>query len=162
MQGAAPLVGPPIVAAAALSGGSSVPYRQSVRTHFLNVDLDIYSLSDLQPLVTALGKKVSALHVGRYKRTYKAVLELNKIAKSAYSIILAFCALIRALPKAQRKIWDEAKIREFSVGIQVQLKPITFEITLSEETIRAASEVSARINFTIYSAAMPNIQVSQA
>jgi len=114
-------------------------------TQLLNVDLDIYSKSDLQPLVTALGKKVFVFHAGRYKRTYKAVLELNRIAKSADSKILAFCALIQALPKPQRKLWDEAKIREFSLGIQVQLKPITFEITLDDRTIRAASEVNAAL-----------------
>jgi hypothetical protein len=64
-------------------------------THLLNVDLDIYSRSDLQPLVTAFGEKVFVLHVGRYKRTYKAVLELTptRIAKSADSRILAFCKL---------------------------------------------------------------------
>jgi hypothetical protein len=131
-------------------------------TEFLNVDLDIYSKSDLQPLVTALGKKVFVLHVGRHKRTYKAVLELSKIAKSADSIILAFCALIRALPKAPRKLWDEAKIREFSIGIQARLEPIAFEITLDEKTVRAASEVNARINVTIYSPAMRTINASEA
>jgi len=64
-------------------------------THLLNVDLDIYSRSDFQPLVTAFGKKVFVLHAGRYKRTYKAVLELNssRIAKSADSKIVAFCKL---------------------------------------------------------------------
>ncbi|MGC9950216.1 MAG: hypothetical protein ABSF64_27950 [Bryobacteraceae bacterium] len=31
-------------------------------THFLNVDLDIYSKADFQPLVTALGKKVMVLY----------------------------------------------------------------------------------------------------
>jgi hypothetical protein len=44
-------------------------------THFLNVDLDIYSTRDLQPLVTALGTTIIVLHVGRFKRTYGAHLE---------------------------------------------------------------------------------------
>jgi hypothetical protein len=34
-------------------------------THFLNVDLDIYSKADLQPLVSALAKKIMVLYVGR-------------------------------------------------------------------------------------------------
>lgn len=131
-------------------------------TQLLNVDLDIYSRSDLQPLVTALGKKVFVLHVGRYKRMYKAVLELNRLAKSADSKILAFCALIRALPKAQRQLWDKATVREFSIGIQAELQPITFEITLDERTVRAASEVRARINLTIYSPAIQRIDASEA
>jgi hypothetical protein len=36
---------------------------RSPATEFLNVDLDIYSRFDLQPLVKALGKKVIILYV---------------------------------------------------------------------------------------------------
>jgi len=125
--------------------------RNTDESHFLNVDLDIYSRSSLEPLVAEMGHRVSVLFAGRVKRTYEAHLELRKITNTADATILAFCALIRALSKPQRKLWNEAKIREFSVGIQSQLKPTTFEITLAERTIRAASEVNARINFTIYS-----------
>jgi hypothetical protein len=127
------------------------------QTHFNNVDLDIYSTSSLEPLVAAMGQKVHVLFMGCVKRTYEAHLELYRITQTADSTIRGFCALIRALPKAQRKLWDGAKIREFSVGIQAQMKPITFEITLDEGTVRAASAVNARINFTIYSPAMKNI-----
>lgn len=44
-------------------------------TTFLNVDPDLFSRSDLQPLVTALGQKVFVLHVGRDRQTYSAHLE---------------------------------------------------------------------------------------
>jgi len=49
---------------------------------FLNVDLDLVSRSDLQPLVTALEPEAFALHVGREKRTYSAHLELTKFPKN--------------------------------------------------------------------------------
>ena len=117
----------------------------------MNVDLDIYSRFDLEPLVTQMGLRVLVLFVGRVERTYEAHLELHRITNTADATIRGFCALINALPKPQRKLWDEAKSREFSVGIQAQLKPNTFEITLDERTVKAASEVNARINFTIYS-----------
>jgi hypothetical protein len=58
-------------------------------------------------------------------------------------------------------LWDDAKIREFSLGIQVQLKPTTFEVTLADRTIKAASEVKARINVTIYSPATEIIDASK-
>jgi len=130
-------------------------------THFLNVDLDIYSRSDLQPLVNAFGKKVSVLHVGRYKRTYKAVLELNRIARGADSMIRAFCALIRALPKAERQRWNAATVRDFNIGVQIRKKPNCYRIDLSTPAVKAASEVGARIVFTTYSPEIPVIDVSQ-
>jgi hypothetical protein len=44
--------------------------RGSSATHFLNVDLDIYSRSDLQPLVDGFGRKVSVMYVGKLKGKY--------------------------------------------------------------------------------------------
>jgi hypothetical protein len=109
-----------------------------------------------------MGHKVDALFVGRIERTYKAVLELTRYTGNADSTIRHFCALIRSLPKPARKLWDDAKVREFSIGIQAHLKPNTFEITLGEGTVKAASEVGARINVTIYSHATPVIKVKPA
>ena len=40
------------------------------------------------------------------------------------------------------------------------MKPTTYEITLAEKTVRAASEVNARINVTMYQD-MENIHVSE-
>lgn len=131
-----------------------VTTKHSGQTKFLNVDLDVYSNSSLEPLVAALGQRISVLYVGRVKRTYEAHLELHKITQTADTAIRGFCALIRTLPRAERKLWDTAKVREFSIGVQAQMKPLSFEITLAEQTIRAASELNARIGFTIYSPAM--------
>jgi|HubBroStandDraft_1064217.scaffolds.fasta_scaffold373939_2 hypothetical protein len=49
---------------------------RSPATEFLNVDLDIYSRFDLQPLVKALGKKVIILYVGRERRKYSHISKL--------------------------------------------------------------------------------------
>jgi hypothetical protein len=38
--------------------------ERSTPTHFLNVDVDVWSKSDLQPLVAALGKKIFVHCVG--------------------------------------------------------------------------------------------------
>jgi hypothetical protein len=118
-------------------------------THFLNVDLDIYSKSNREPLVAAMGRKVDAPFVGR----------VTGYPGNADSTIRHFCALIRALPKPARTLWDEAKVREFSIGIHARLKPNTFEITLDERTVKAASEVGAPFNVTIYSPASPTIKL---
>lgn len=121
-------------------------------THFLNVDLDIHSRTNLQPLVTAMGKKVHVLFVGRIKRTYQAHLELREsgLSESADSIIRGFCALIRKLPKAAVEQWNQSKVRDFNIGVQAALQPHSHEIALELETVRAAAEVNARIVLTVY------------
>ena len=74
-------------------------------TNFRNVDFDIYAKFDLQPLVTALGKKVFELAVGRVRRTYYAHLELDgRGPASPDAAIRRLAALIRALPKPERKV----------------------------------------------------------
>ena len=119
-------------------------------TRFLNVDLDIYSRSNLQPLVTALGKKVVVLHVGLDRRTFCAHLELARVTRSADSTIRGFCSLIQALPRKARDLWNSARTRDFNIGVQAAPRPFSHEIALAAETVQAASEVNARIVFTVY------------
>ena len=121
------------------------------KTTFLNVDLDLFSRSDLQPLVTALGSKVFVLFVGRDRQTYRAHLELSREPKSADVAIRGFAALISTLPKMERKLWDTAKIRDFNIGIQAGIQPHAYETFLSSEAIDAVSKLKARIVFTVYS-----------
>jgi hypothetical protein len=96
----------------------------STATHFLNVDLDIYSSRDLQALVTALGQKVMVLYVGRIRRTHRAHLELAKSTKTADATIRGFCALIEALPKVERHLWNAARVRDFNIGVQAGMQPL--------------------------------------
>jgi hypothetical protein len=71
----------------------ALPNDHSPLTEFLNVELDICAQYDLQPLVSALGKKVMVLYVGRERRSYAAHLELTGIAKSADSTSLGWLRL---------------------------------------------------------------------
>jgi hypothetical protein len=119
-------------------------------THYLNVDLDIYSRYDLQPLVSRLGRKVSVLYVGRESKRYCAHLELANVTSSANSTIHAFCRLIQALPKAELHLWNVATKRSFSVGVQAGETPTTCDFAIRAKTVKAVSEVAAEIVLTIY------------
>lgn len=119
-------------------------------THFLNVDLDIYSKHDLQPLVERLGRKVVALYVGRERGKYSAHLEVAKNTKTADSTIRAFCALIEALPKPERSLWNTATVRSFSVGIQAGTQPYSCDFAIQPRTVRAISDAGSQIVLTIY------------
>jgi hypothetical protein len=118
---------------------------------FANVDLDIYSKTDLRPLVDALGDSVIEMWVGRVRRTYEAHLEVSwEPRKTPSSIILRFCRLINALPPTKRRIWDAAKTRSFDIGIDAPARNRRFWSAVSSEAVRTAAEVGAQIAITIY------------
>lgn len=59
-------------------------------THFLNVDLDPYSKSNLQSLVAAMGDRVLVLYVGGHKGTYRAHLEPAGLSRNRTQLYAAF------------------------------------------------------------------------
>jgi hypothetical protein len=121
------------------------------KTCFLNVDLDICSSSNLQPLVDALGKEVIEMFVGRVRRTYEAHLELAwQRRQTPTSIILGFCKLIERLPASKRKLWTSAKLKSFDIGIQGPAHYHHFWIAVSPEAVRAAAKLGAQIAITAY------------
>lgn len=122
----------------------------SSATHFLNVDLDVYSTYDLRPLVISLGRRVVALYVGRDRRKYCAHLEVAKMTKSVDSTIRAFCKLIHALPKEKRDLWNRAALRSFSIGVQAGNQPTSCDFVIQAHTVKAVSEVAAQIVMTVY------------
>jgi hypothetical protein len=124
--------------------------NRSSATHFLNVDLDIYSTYDLQPLVNSLGKEVFALYVGRERRRYCAHLEVAKRTKTADATIRAFCKLILGLPREPRDLWNRATLRSFSIGVQVGNRPTSCDVAIQTNTLTAVCEVAAQIVLTVY------------
>lgn len=121
-------------------------------THFLNVDLDLFSRRDLRPLVERLGGKVTVLYLGRERRQYSAHLEIAGRTRTADSTIRAFCTMIEKLPKPERALWDMAAVRSFSIGIQAGTRPSCRDFTIRPRTVQAVSAVGAEIVITIYAA----------
>ncbi|MFN7919657.1 MAG: hypothetical protein U0Q16_06145 [Bryobacteraceae bacterium] len=118
---------------------------------FLNVDLDIYSRRSLQPLVEALGKKVYVMrHIGREDRGHSAHLELAGRIRNLDETIRRFCALIRGLPAPERKLWDDARKKDFNIGIRAVTDPYSVEYVVSAEAVKAVAELGGRILITVY------------
>lgn len=120
---------------------------------FLNVDLEIFSKCDLQPLINALGDKVNVLYSAREGRIYRLHLELADIPSNADRMIRDFCKLVGHLPKTARQLWKQAKRRDFNIGVEAGTSLTQpHEFALSTETLRAAHDLGARIAFTVYAA----------
>jgi hypothetical protein len=120
------------------------------QAHFLNVDLIIYSRSDLQPLISAMGKHLIVLYLGREGRVHKSCVEVSGMPKTPESAIRAFCKLIENLSPADRKLWDNAKTRTFDIGVDSGPKDSYFWFPLSPEILARAAVLNARIAVTVY------------
>jgi hypothetical protein len=124
--------------------------RGSSATQFLNVDLDIYSRSDLRPLIDGFGRKVTVMYAGKLKGKYCAHLEVAKYTRNADATIRAFCKLIEALPDDLRARWNAATVRSFSIGIQAGTHPNSSDFVVGPKTVKAVSDVAAQIVLTVY------------
>ncbi|HEX9894385.1 MAG TPA: hypothetical protein VGA78_10700 [Gemmatimonadales bacterium] len=126
--------------------------RDYDETTFLNVDLDIYSRSRLEPLVEAFGEQVLVHYVGREGSRHSAHLALAESSDVADDMILSLVALVRSLPRSARQLWNRAQTREFNVGIQAGKRPYSHELRLEPQTLEAVARVRGRIVITTYGA----------
>jgi len=134
----------------------SISNEANERTRFLNVDLDIYSKTNLKPLVTALGNEVLVLYSGREGRLWSAHLELPEQPQNPEGAIRRLAALIPALPPAAQRLWYAATRREFNIGVQAGSRPHAREIKLAPGTIHKVASLEARLVVTVYAPPSPS------
>ena len=127
-----------------------MPRRTNNLSHFLNVDLDLYSRSNLDPFVAALGKRVVILYSGHRRQIHEVHLEIAASAMTADAVIKRFADLINSLPRTARKLWDTAKRRDFNIGVQAAMRPSVSDMALEPETVRVVASLNARIVITVY------------
>jgi hypothetical protein len=137
--------------------------RQGAETTFLNVDLDIWSATSLDPLVAAFGRRVLVLHSGKEGRRYVAHLELARsgYGRDADALIREFAALVRRLPRRRRALWNAARTRDFNIGLQAGFTPHAFELPVQPATLQAAASVDARVVVTVYAAGWTDPRTSR-
>ena len=121
-------------------------------THYVNVDLDVYSRTPLDGFLQALGDEAFVLYVGGGRRKYEAHIELasSHMGMSADDTIIGLTRLIRGLPRAHRTIWNSAQRREFNIGIEAGFEPHAFELRLQERTLKAIADLQGVLIITVY------------
>jgi hypothetical protein len=125
----------------------------SGETHFMNVDLDVFSSRPLDPLAAAFGKRVIVLYVGGERRRYRAHFEVRESFKrnaDADKFVRRFVELIRGLPPGARRLWNGASKRDFNIGIQSASKPHSHELRLAADTLKQVAAVGGSIVVTTY------------
>lgn len=125
--------------------------REKGRTHFLNVDFEVFSRKPLDGFVAALGRKVSVLYQGKWKTGYAAMFELRTGWNwPGDRRITHFVHAIEALPRRQRQLWDAATARRFDIGIEAGYSPRMFQLLLKPATVEAVTRVGGEIVVSVY------------
>jgi len=119
-------------------------------THFLNVDLELESPTEMSPLIDALARRAFVLQHDSSGTTHRATIELNREPRDPDAALEAFGKLVRALPLSAREAWNQAAVRDFNIGVQAGTTPPHFELTLAPGALAVASELRARIVLTVY------------
>ena len=136
---------------------------QEQGTHFIVVDLDVFSRRRLTALAKALegaavrNATVSVLYEGpQDRRRYSARFEINRWPEAGVDWqIQTLIALIKKLPKQARVLWEGAQSKEFNIGIEAGLEPRSREFKLSPRTVARVAEVDATIAITVYAPEAP-------
>lgn len=117
---------------------------------FLNVDLEIFSKSDLKLLADALRRNLDVHYLGMEFGKHKAYFELSAFPRSPDAAIIRYCKLIQKLRPDARKLWDGAKSRSFDIGFEAPRRGRYFWGAVSRDAVRAAADVGAQIAITVY------------
>ena len=129
--------------------------RKLDRSVFLNVDLEVFSDSDLKPLADALKRSLTVHYLGMEFGKHKAYFELSTPPKTPDAAIIRYCNLIQKLRPDKRRLWDHAESRSFDIGFETPQEDRYFWGAIGPEAVRAAGEIGAQIAITIYGPMKP-------
>jgi hypothetical protein len=121
-------------------------------TEFLNVDIDLKSRMDPDPLIQALGSKILSQRIGKIGRAHWVRLTLARQPTTPGDAILRFAKLVTNLSGKGRSIWANALSRELDIGIQGGFEPPNAEWVLERNVMKAAAQLGAQVRITVYSA----------
>lgn len=119
-------------------------------TCFLNIDLDIESTVDIEPILKEWGNRVCVLRNEHLDGIYYGSFETNFNNKEA--IIEEYVKLIEGLSSRSREIWDNALKRDFDFGYQSGTTPSHFHSNIDSVQLNKLAQVGGNLVITIYPA----------
>ncbi|NER84276.1 MAG: hypothetical protein F6K42_33020 [Leptolyngbya sp. SIO1D8] len=120
-----------------------------MKINFLNVDLEIESHQDLQPIVHDFGEDAINLYCGKAQGHYVATFEAPHTA-DVDAAIAYFCALVDALEEETKVLWETAFTKVFDVGYESGLEPRSYLSEIRADTIQKVAALGAALRITIY------------
>ncbi len=140
-------------------------HRRKEDFHFINIDLEIKSLKNLQPIIEELGDKVFVLFNDKpFQNSDEYWLSLEIRDYDTYQnfddekqeiggvdiILSAFCNLLEGLSVNSKKLWERCHQKEFDVGFACGNTEKSYHTTIKSETLQRIAKLGATIHFTVY------------
>ena len=119
-------------------------------TEFLNVDLHLKCVTNLEAVCEAFGRSVMVLHRDRLGRKHWVVLELARAPKTPTEAIRRFATLATRLRGRAKAAWTVSE-KELDIGIQGGLSPNPAEWVIEAKAVTEAARIGARLRVTVYS-----------
>ena len=129
------------------------PKDKTFAADYINVDLEVRSRTNLQPLADALSRPLFCLHVGGSKGDFLATFENGAGAARTGTADLAIVRLVRAvdsLSPEMKRHWTKARDRVFDIGLAKASGSKPFQLSLTPATVAAVVRLKARIALTFY------------
>ena len=117
-------------------------------TTFLNIDLDLESENDLQPLIDAWGEEIFVLGLDNDDGIWRGSFETME--DEAEKIIDKYYQLVTGLSPVLRELWDNTNQRIFDIGFEAGSELRIFQSHLSEQSIAKINSIGGRLTITIY------------
>jgi hypothetical protein len=129
--------------------------RKTEPTSFINVDLEVFSESDLSELLDHLSGKLCLLHHGVTDGLHHACLEVrpNRSNDEPNEFIATFHNAVSSLPPGPRSAWDACKRRVIDLGFQSGWKPNIYTMPLNTGSVKQLAELQTEFLITIYGTA---------
>ena len=126
---------------------------------FLNVDLEIESSENLQPIIDDFGEDVSVLYHGENGSGFNlAAFEVNfSNDNDIDGIVSTFCFLIENLSQEAKEIWNKCHSKRFDAGFQSGDFPRSYKTEIRADTLERVAKIGASIVVTIYPEPNENI-----
>lgn len=117
-------------------------------THFLNIDLDIESNTDISLLVDELSVHLSKLSCHECQGIYRASFEPHQ--HDIENIINEYVSAITSLSANGVNLWEGCSKREFNIGFQSGSHPKAYETAISQEVLKKILSVNGQLSITLY------------
>ncbi len=117
--------------------------------HFLNVDLDIHGLTDLQPLIAHWQQLIPL--VTPEEAGYNFVrFELGEAYPTAYETIRHFCAAVENLPPDLLQFWYQCPKRILDIGYESGAERPILQDALPAELLLKVAQYFTSLDISLY------------
>lgn len=117
--------------------------------HFLNVDLDVYSDTDLQPLITHWGQLLTLL-TPEEAGTNCVRFEFVEPYPTASETIQHFCTVVESLPPDLLQFWYQCPKRILDIGYESGTERPMLQEALPTELLLKVAQYFTSLDISIY------------